>query len=84
VTQHSKTPGRRTAARWSLATLALFVSLLSGCGGRATLPAASDVAVLIVPLGVQTNICIPARPGATYGVVTDDLGLLYLQGLLPE
>ena len=39
---------------------------------------------MIVPLGVSTNITIPARTGAAYGIVTDNLGLLYLMGLLPQ
>jgi hypothetical protein len=43
-----------------------------------------EVAIEFLPLGVHTNVYIPKREGATYGIVTDDLGLLYLQGLLPN
>ena len=58
--------------------------LLAGCAAPAKPPVANDIAIQFLPLGVHTNVFIPHREGATYGLVTDDLGLLYLQGLLPD
>jgi hypothetical protein len=80
------TPQKRHTERLlHLVTLAASLSLLAGCGGRvASPPVANAIAIQIIPVGVWTNVYVPAGPGVEYGVVTDNLGLLYLQGLLPE
>lgn len=78
-----------TGPRSRAAIFAASLWLLAGCATRETEQersadrAAAAAAILVLPLGVQTNVCVPARPGARYGVLTDDLGLLYLMGILP-
>lgn len=73
-----------TARLFTVVILGLLPWLPVGCiGPEKPLAPPSLYAIEIIPVGVHTNIYIAPAPGREYGVVTDNLGLLYLQGLLP-
>jgi hypothetical protein len=62
----------------------LTASLLLPSGCKTSAPQPPPLRrVQIIPVGVHTNVYIAPAKGASYGVVTDNLGLLYMMGLLP-
>jgi len=66
------------------------ISLLSGCATPVSKPDVTPQLgysehIRTLPPGPATNVTLEATaPGVKYRVVADDLGLLYLMGVMPS
>lgn len=78
---NSPPPLKPTAMLLPAAILMLSITLLSGCGGRATQRPSLPMAFHFLEPGTTNQVVIP--PNCAYGIWTTDAGLLYLQGLNP-
>ena len=59
---------------------------LAGCGTRSPASTAPSLPsrFQILEVGRTNQVYIAPGPGVTYGIATDNLGLLYLQGEVPD
>lgn len=74
---------KRTNWPWLVAILTASISLASGCrthGEGQVIPSLPS-RFQILEVGKTNAVYIAPGPGVIYGVATDNLGLLYLQGL---
>lgn len=75
----------RTLRRLLPAILTASTLPLLGCATRESAPAAPSLPsrFQILEVGKTNQVYIAPGPGVSYGIATDNLGLLYLQGLTP-
>lgn len=76
---------KHTVTPWLLAILTASTLPLVGCATRSPKQAATPSLpsrFQILEVGKTNQVYIAPGPGVTYGIATDNLGLLYLQGEL--
>ncbi len=71
---------------WLLAILTASTLPLVGCATRSPASATPSLPsrFQLLEVGRTNQVYIAPGPGVSYGIATDNLGLLYLQGEVPD